>query len=476
MNRNILIIGAGPAGLACAAELARARIKFTLVEKDEKVGGLAKTLEFRENDLLFRTDIGPHRFFSKNKYLYEFIEGLLREKWKLVSRHTRQFIEGKFYDYPVNAFQAFKNIGPIKAIKIGLDYISAIISYRLLKKKVVSFEDYIVANFGRTLGEFNMLNYTEKIWGVACSSLHPDWAKQRIKGLDLLSALRGAILKSSSGPRTLVDHFYYPQYGTGLIYETIAEKIVKKGNRICTSSHPTKIRHHNKTVTEVEMEVNGKKETIKPDILVESIPITEFVSLLSPRPPPEVVNAAKKLRWRAQVYLFLTLDKPRITKDNWIYFPDKEIPFGRVSEMKNFSPEMSPKGKTSLFVEFFVFENDRIWNMTKEEVFELAIGRFEELGFFRRKDVRNYYLLKRKNVYPVYDLRYQKNLKMVKDYLNGFKNLFYIGRPGRFTYTNQDHSLEMGIVTAKSIVEKKRYDLERIGAEKEYFEKGDIKT
>ena len=172
----------------------------------------------------------------------------------------------------------------------------------------------------------------------------------------------------------------------------------------------------------------------------------------------------------------MTIDKPSITKDNWIYFPDKEIPFGRVAEMRNFSREMSPPGKTSLFVEFFVSENDEIWNMTKEEIFELAMKNFEKLGLLKKQDVRNYYLLKRKNVYPVYDLHYKENLKIVKNYLNGFENLFYIGRPGRFTYTNQDHSLEMGILTAKSIVEKRHLDLESVGAEKEYFEQGNIKA
>ncbi len=200
------------------------------------------------------------------------------------------------------------------------------------------------------------------------------------------------------------------------------------------------------------------------------------MKLLSPLAPDEVTESLNKLRHRSQVYLFITIDKDSITNDQWIYFPEREIPFGRVSEMKNFSKKMSPEGKTSLFVEFFCFEGDNIWNMDKDKLFELAMMHFEKLGFFTRKEVRNYYLIKLKNVYPIYDLSYHENLKTVKEYLEKFENLYFIGRPGRFKYNNQDHSLEMGILAAKSIIDGKRYDIENIGSEAEYYEKGELKV
>lgn len=480
MPKDTVIIGAGPAGMACAMELTKADQKVTIIEKDEKVGGLAKTIEFKEGDLLFRTDIGPHRFFSKNKYLYDFIGDLLKEDWRLIPRQTRQFIDGKFYDYPVKAMQAFRNIGLLRAIRMVLDYFIAATQYGIFKKDIKSFEDYIVANFGRTLGEFNMLNYTEKIWGTPCKQLHPDWAKQRIKGLNLISALKNAIFKDKkkkkqSGPKSLVDHFYYPEYGTGLIYETIAKRTKEKGSDIHTKSHPTKIHHRNFKIDRVECNINGQTKEFTPKTLVNSMPINEFLELLSPAPPEEVKKAAKQLKWRAQSYLFLTLDKERVTRDNWIYFPNKEIPFGRVAEMKNFSDKMNPKGKTSLFIEFFVYEGDEIWNMDKDELFEMAMPYFEKMNFFKREDVRNHYLMQRKHVYPIYDLEYMKHLDVIKGYLDLFENLIYIGRPGRFKYTNQDHSLEMGILAARSILEGRRLDVEDVGSEKEYFESGSIK-
>ena len=479
MDPDILIIGAGPAGLACGIELSRADRNSVIIEKDEKVGGLAKTLEIREGDDLFLTDIGPHRFFSKNQYLYDFIEDVLHEEWRLVPRQTRQYIDGKFYDYPVNAPQVFRNVGLLKMLRVGFDFFVALLMYRVFRKKTVTFEDYVVANFGRSLAEFSMINYTEKIWGIPAATIHPDWARQRISGLNLFSVLKDTWIfkhmrRDKSKPKSLVDQFYYPQFGTGRIYEKIAERLVEAGSEIHTSTEPVAVRHDGKRITEVDVRGQDGVRTYKPGTLVESVPITRFLELLDPAPPDAVKEAAAGLRWRAQVYLFLTLDKESVTKDNWIYFPNKEIPFGRTSEMKNFSADMCPPGKTSFFIEFFAFEGDEIWNMSKEDLFDLVIPYFEEYGFFTRDEVRDTYLMKRAHVYPVYDMTYPERLGVVKDYLDGFENLIFLGRPGRFKYTNQDHSLEMGIVASRIILEGRDYDMETIGSENEYFEKGPI--
>lgn len=473
-NPKTLIVGAGPAGLATAMELYKAKEDFLVIEKQSSVGGLAQTYIFKEDDLIFRTDNGPHRFFSKNPYLYEFIENLLKEHWIEVKRQTRQFIQGKFYEYPIKPLQALKNIGLFNACLIILDYLRAIVIYRMFGKKIENFEDYIVAHFGKRLGAFNMINYSEKIWGIPANTIHVSWAKQRIKGLSIRSLFvaffKAIFKKRGENPRSLIDVFYYPEYGTGLIYETIKEKIEKE-HPILLNTEPVKIKHLNNKITEV---ITSNKETYSPEYLVESIPIKSFLHLLDPVPPREVMEAAQKMKYRNQVYLFITLDKEKITSDQWIYFPDKNVPFARVSEMKNFSKQMSPKGKTSLFVEFFCSEGDTLWNMSKENLFNLTMDHMEKMKFFTRKEVRAYYHLKKEKVYPVYDLDYQEYLKTVQDYLDGFTNLFYIGRPGRFRYNNQDHSLEMGILAAKSIIEKKRYNIEAVGSSQEYYEKGFI--
>lgn len=479
IKTDTLIIGAGPAGLSCAVELSKAGKDFIIVEKSSSVGGLSKTYKFIEEDgLCFYTDNGPHRFFSKNNDLYSFISELLGDDWIRVSRYTRQFIDGKFYDYPVNLPQALKNIGFVGDINMLIDYLWAKIVYKIFRKKIQTFKDYAIANFGKSLAYFNIINYTEKIWGISADKIHAEWALQRIKGLNVTSVvlnyLKKLFSKNGDSPKSLIDEFFYPSRGTGLIYNTIAEKLNKMGYLVVLDTYPTRIQHENNQITKVVLRNKTEEIVVECNNLVESIPITEFVTLLEPEIPKEVKQSILNLKHRSQVYLFITLNKDTITKDQWIYFPSKKNKIARISEMKNFSKMMSPKHKTSLFVEFFCFKDDEIWNKSKDELFEIALKELSSIGLFDKTDVRSYYHIKMENVYPVYDLNYQTHLSTVKQCLNGFNNLYYIGRPGRFRYNNQDHSLEMGMLTAKSIIDGVMYDIEAVGEEKEYYEKGYI--
>jgi protoporphyrinogen oxidase len=481
LETETLIIGAGPAGMACAMELSKKDRAFVCIERDILVGGLSKTYKYTEDDgSIFYTDNGPHRFFSKNPYLYEFIGNILNEDWVPVKRQTRQYIDGKYYDYPINALQALKNVGVMRATKMMFDYVLAKIRYGLFRKPIRNFEDYVVAHFGRALGQFNMINYTEKIWGIPASEIHPDWAKQRIKGLDLVEVVKDIFLrlfhKKSVTAKSLVDTFYYPHKGTGQIYEQIKNILESKGYDIKLSTSPISVTKTKDGFVTTVTDNTGDRYEIASRYIVESVPIHEFINLLGRTVPPKVRNTIRRLRYRSQVYLFLTLNKKSISDDQWIYLPAKDVPIGRVSEMKNFSPYMSPADKTSLFVELFCFEGDDVWNMKPAELFEYILPFCEQAGFFDRSHVRQYYHIAKKNVYPIYDLSYKDYLGTVKNYLDTIQGLYFIGRPGRFRYNNQDHSLEMGILAAKSIVDGVKYDIEAVGEEKEYFEKGALNS
>ncbi len=476
IHTDTLIIGAGPAGLAAAIKLAEAGKDFVIIEKSDMVGGLAKTRTFVEGDDVFLTDQGPHRFFSKNPELYHFIEDLLQERWIKVKRYTRQYIAGKFYDYPLKPFQALKNIGPWKAAGMLYDYAVATVRYKLLGRPLATFADYVYANFGKSLGKFCMINYTEKIWGLPAEKIHPDWASQRLKGLSVYGLLKDflRISRKKDGPKSLIDTFYYPERGAGEVYEAIQKKLEALGYTVLTKTQPTKIFHENNKITAALCQSPEGEIRFTFNHLIESVPIKNFVTLFEKTAVRHVSESMRNLSYRHQVYLFITLNKPKVTDDQWIYFPETHIPIGRMSEMKNFSQAMAPADKTSLFLEFFCSTNDAVWKMGPTEVFELAVPWLEQMGFVTRTEVRRSYVFKEENVYPVYDLGYKKHLEEIKNFLNKFNNLLYVGRPGRFKYNNQDHSLEMGFLAAQSIIDGHPYDIEAVGEDKKHYESGTI--
>lgn len=470
---RVLILGGGPAGMATALELWKAGIRPTVVERNAIVGGLARTLTFREGAEVFRTDIGPHRFFSKNPYLYQMIKDLLGEDWVEVHRLTRFYIRRKLYLYPIEWKNTLRNLGVGGTATILRDYLRERVRDVWVKEDPRTFEEFAVRTFGRSLAEFNMLNYTRKIWGVPTNELSVDWAHQRIKGLSFLAAVKNSVSRSTrgSGPKSLISSFYYPRYGTGLVYETIFRRLRGQAT-FHLSSQPTRIRHADGRVVAVDYTTPEGSRTAHPTHLVTSIPISELVALLDPPPPAEVVAAARALRYRSQAYLFLTIQKPQVFPDQWVYFPEVHIPFGRVSEMKNFSDAMAPPHATSLFIEFFCWEGDDLWRADTQTLLDRSLPFFQEFGWLQPSDIRRAYLHRQPNVYPVYDLQYAGRLAILKQYLDRFDNLFTIGRPGRFKYNNQDHSLEMGMLAARCVLEGTRHDFDAIADGDEYLERG----
>ncbi|MDD2702639.1 MAG: FAD-dependent oxidoreductase [Candidatus Omnitrophica bacterium] len=467
----VLILGAGPAGLSAAFELTRKDRRCALVEKNSSVGGLSRTLCYDG----FLTDTGPHRFFSQNSSLYGFIAGLLGDRWIQVERLTRFYINGRFYLYPVDLKEILLRMERGVSFKIARDFILERAGKLFPGRPVISFEDKVVSDFGRTLAEIVMLGYTEKIWGLPCSGISPDWITQRIKNLSVQEIIQNAFFPRKNRPKTLVDRFFYPDRGIGRIFEEMKERVTAvDGNTLNLNSYPVKIAHGNNRISEVLASNGGRSFAFEPGYLISSIPVTEFVELLDPHPPGDILRAARSLRFRSHTALFITLDKPRASNNQWIYFPDRGVAFGRVTEPKNWSAAMAPADKTSLLIEFFCWHGDEVWNAAPEDLLERALPVLEKSGLAGKKEVMRYYVHREKYAYPVYDLHYKRTAETVKNYLGSFKNLRLIGRSGRFRYNNMDHAMETGMLAARSILEDKQYDLEEAGSEQAYFERGDV--
>jgi len=222
-KQDVIIFGAGPAGLSGGLKLVKNNKKVLIFEKDKKVGGISKTIDFKG----FFFDLGPHRFFTKSKEVNDLWRETLGKDLVDVPRLTRIYYRNKFFYYPLKPFNALFGLGIFNSISI-------ITSYLKIKmfpcKEENNFEQWVSNRFGEKLYRTFFKTYTEKLWGIPCSKIQAEWAAQRIKGLSLRTAIKNAIFPDKSGEvKTLIDKFSYPKYGAGMMYEKIADNFQKNG-------------------------------------------------------------------------------------------------------------------------------------------------------------------------------------------------------------------------------------------------------
>lgn len=467
-----VIIGAGPAGLSCAYELVKKGHEVEVFEAGKFLGGMARSFDLWGQIV----DLGPHRFFSKQKEVNAFFSELIKEDYTLVERQTRIYYNNRYFDYPLRLGNVFRNL--------SLDKIVAILWYYLIQRfrpirNPRNFEEWITNRFGKRLFEIFFKHYTEKLWGLKCTQIDADWAAQRIKNLSLFEAVYSAIVGNRGNKhKTLVDQFAYPRHGTGMLYERAASFTEAHGGIIRTRT-PIKrvlLDESNEKVIGVEFPDGSIKEV---DSVVSTMPLTVLISGFR-NVPENVQNAVSKLFFRNTILVYLEIDRDNLFTDNWLYIHSPKVRHGRITNFRNWCKSLN-KGKatTILCMEFWCFdfdEDDNIWNDTEQNIIQLAKQEIYKIDLIPKKaNIINARVVKIPKCYPVYQTGYQDNMKIIIKFLNKIKGLYPIGRYGAFKYNNQDHSILMGILAAENIINNKQIDLWQINTDTEYHEEGKIK-
>ncbi|MGH7900248.1 MAG: NAD(P)/FAD-dependent oxidoreductase, partial [Thermodesulfobacteriota bacterium] len=469
-DKKVLIIGAGPAGLTAAYELGKAGIPSLVLEKDNVVGGLARTVEFNG----FHFDIGGHRFFTKVKPVEDMWHEVLKGDFIKRNRLSRIYYNKKFYFYPIRFTNALFNLGSWNSTLVILSYIK---SQLFPQVPELTFEQWVSNRFGQRLYKIFFKTYTEKVWGMSCNEISAEWAAQRIKGLSLFSALRNALInqqtsKQSNVIKTLVDSFYYPRLGPGMMWQAVKKMVLDQGGEVMLGANVEKIYWSDslRRVNGIEISINGKRVTVNGSDIISSMPIRELIGKLHPAVPQRVLEAASNLRYRDFLTVVLIIDKENLFPDNWIYIHDPNVKLGRIQNFKNWSPDMVPDpSKTCLGLEYFCFEGDGLWSMPDHELIDLGKREIDLLGLVDRRLVENGTVVRMPKAYPVYDSTYQDSLRVIKEFLDRLDNLQLIGRNGMHKYNNQDHSMLTAMLAVKNIMGAK-YDLWQVNADKEYLE------
>ena len=470
-------MGAGPAGLTAAYELLKHGVPVTVLEKDPRqVGGLARTVEHKG----YRFDIGGHRFFSKNEAVEELWTEILGDEMLSRGRLSRIYYRGRFFAYPIQAFNALWNLGPIEAVLCLASYAHA----RLRPvKNPRTLEDWVRNQFGWRLYSIFFKTYTEKVWGISTRELSADWAAQRIKSLDLWVVIRSAVLPRRKATKrgeivtTLIDRFRYPRFGPGQMWERVAEFTATRGRPVLLGRAVSRVRHRDGAVTAIETtDAGGRVEIHEGTDFVSSIPIRELVDRLDPPAPDNVRKAAGALGYRDFISIALMIDRESVFPDNWIYIHDPAVKVGRIQNFKNWSPDMVPdRTKTCLGLEYFCFEGDGLWTATDEELVALAKKELAQLGICAAAEVFDGVVVRQQKAYPVYDDSYQANVAVVRDYLaSALPNLHLAGRNGMHKYNNQDHSMMTALLVARRIATGAGLDPWKVNADAVYHE--DIKV
>ena len=468
--RAVTIVGGGPAGLAAALEIVRYGSRATIVEALDQVGGLARTIERRGN----RFDIGPHRFFTLNSEVLALFIEICGTDLIRVSRLTRIFHGGRFFDYPLTPVNALFGVGLSASVAMAASYLAARLRRLLVPRPIATFEDWVVDRFGDRLFRTFFKSYTEKVWGIDCQRIAADWAGERIKGLSLAAAISDALFKLRHRPRTLADEFLYPRLGAGQLYEKMAERIAAGGGTIRLGSACRTVRRQGFRITGVEVRrPDGTTEAVGGDYFLVSAPLTELLAQLDPPPPSDVKEAAAGLRYRHHVGVQLTLAGRPPFPDNWIYIHEPALRMARVSSYRNFSAAMSHAGdRHPLTVEYFCFTEDAIWTAPETELVALATRELAAAGLADPSAVVDGFVVRSPRAYPVIEIGVGERLRVIKDWLDRFENLLPIGRSGMFKYNNQDHAMATGILAARTALGLGRFDPWRVNIDGIYQEGG----
>lgn len=443
IKKDVTIIGAGPAGVTAAVELLKTRqFNVTVLERDEVVGGLSKTTEYKG----CRFDIGPHHFITDSDKVLKWWFSFAQNDFLKLNRFTRIFYKKHFFKYPLEPLNVLRGLSVFECFRSIFSYLR----YQIFPiKKVKCYQDWLINRFGFRLFSIFFKTYTEKLWGIPCTVLSADWAAQRIKNFSLFKAVYYAFFGrwfKKNKPRTISSEFYYPaKGGAGILWQRAANFVNDEvGGRVVLNEQVVSVEHDTASISAVlTKKSDGSKTQVltryDSDLFFSSMPLRDFILGMDPLPSAEIVDAAQMLRYRGLMTVNLIINKKNICPDHWIYVHEKELLVTRFENMNNFSVNMADKdGHTAISLEYFAYLNEPLWKMTDRALVKLGGSELVKMGFIKEADVLGGTVVRVSDAYPVYDENYKTHLNVVLNYLAGFKNLMLIGRNGTHSYDNMD--------------------------------------
>lgn len=463
-GKKVAIIGAGPAGLACAQSLLEQGFQVDLFEVNSKVGGMSRSIEVMGQI----SDLGPHYFRTSVPMVQEYWERNSATIHKVSNvRQSRILYQGKLFSYPLKGFEALFKLGLFESIRCVLSYCKSL----TFPRKEKTFEAWVANAFGYRLYEIFFKTYSEKLWGVKCSELSDQFAKERIRSLNLFSAVKNALLphKGESKIRSLRSHFNYPQNGTGEVFDKCLQDFLERGGKlftnhkvveILTSEHKVSgivvkkvIKANEAHDTNGPLELEEQAQKLPYDYVVSSGVFTDMVNSIKELPSDTRALTAK-LRFRNTLLVFLQIDPSfnELPNDHWLYVHSKNVLSGRMSDAANWSAALKQGQKEHIIAfEYWADEKDELWQRSDEQLIAQAQADARACGLFDPRAIKEGFVHRLYKSYPMYVGDYAATIKELSERLDQIEGLYFIGRNGSFKYNNMDHSIHMGLLAAQKI-------------------------
>lgn len=453
VNKRYAVIGAGPAGLAAAYTLAQAGCQVDLYEAGDTVGGMSRSLELWGHTV----DLGPHRFFSPSEEVNRFWFQTIDQEFCWVKRQTRIFYKKKYFEYPLQPLNTFLNLGLRESARSFLSYCLQKVSPRFSDEH---FAGWVQNRFGKRLFEIFFKTYTEKLWGLPCEDIDSDFAYRKIRKLSFFEILK----KFARSRKTFVEYFAYPHRGSGAVYQTLAMRFQKLGGRLFLRAPVQSL-----SVRDGKPQLRTVHGLESYDAVVSSMPLTHLVKMLEA--PPTVQKAADQLSYRNTLLVYFLIEGYEHFTDNWIYVHSQDVDFGRVTNFRNWSPQLYGESPhTVVCLEYWCNSDDEIWKMPVESLVAKAADELARSGLIRNLRILESHVVPVPKSYPVFKRGYRQPLDVLKKYLSQIETVLAIGRYGAFKYNNQDHSILMGLKAAEALLNGHSKDLSGINSQAIYEE------
>jgi protoporphyrinogen oxidase len=465
-DKPTVILGGGPAGLTAGYMLAKQGLPVVVLEAEDQVGGIAKTA-VRDG---YRFDLGGHRFFTKAKEVDDLWHEIMKEEFLERPRMSRIYWrdargQGKFLDYPLRGPDVMKKLGPVDLTKAFLSYLWAAAKP---KGKEDTFEQWVSNRFGKWLFNQFFKSYTEKVWGVPTSEIRADWAAQRIKNLSFFRAAWSAFFGNKDNKVTsLISKFNYPRFGPGQMWEQMTEDIRALGGQVLLEHKVTKLEFEGDRC----VRVHAGDKVFEASAVISSLPLRNTVGMAEPHPKPEVIAAAKGLRYRDFLTVAVVINGDDLFPDNWIYIHDPKVTVGRIQNFRSWSPWMVPDpSKACVGLEFFCFAGDELWETDDQELVKLGMRELEQLGLAKADQLEFGFVERVPKAYPMYDPDYSERVHTIRSWLDGLDNFIQVGRNGLHRYNNSDHSMLTAMRAVDNLVRGTDHDIWAVNAESAYHE------